>query len=95
LLEELTLRETVVDGRTGTVITFVTILLEEAGAVFRVRGGSVVVVVGVVVLVLVVVALMCDGARGGSERCSGVEPDDAIRVKTRIKRRTGLDHITQ
>ena len=33
--------------------------------------------------------------RGGAEWCSGVEPDDAVRVKTRTKRRTGLDHITQ
>ena len=78
-------------------MTFVTILTKEAGAVVRVRGGFVVVVVvdvDVVVLVLVV-ALVRDGARGGAEWRSGVEPDDAVKVKTRIKRRMGLDHITQ
>jgi hypothetical protein len=77
-------------------MTFVTILTNEAGAVVRVRGGSVVVVVDDVVVGLVlVVTLVCDGARGGPEWRSGVEPDDAVKVKTRIKRRMGLDHITQ
>jgi hypothetical protein len=27
--------------------------------------------------------------------CTGVELDEAVQVKTRTKRRTGLDHITQ
>lgn len=85
------LRETLVDGGAGTVITLVTILTEEAGAVAFIRGGFVVVVVEVVD---VVVALARD-ARGGAEWRSGVEPDDAVKVKTRIKRRMGLDHITQ
>jgi hypothetical protein len=86
---------TLVDEGGVTVITLVTILTEEARAVFCVLGGSVVVVVvDVVVLVLVVVALVRD-ARGGAEWRSGVEPDDAVSVKTRIKRRMGLDHITQ
>jgi hypothetical protein len=75
-------------------MTFVTILTEEARAVVSVRGGVVVVVGDVVVLVLVVVASARD-VRGGAEWCSGVEPDDAVKVKTRTKRRTGLDHITQ
>jgi hypothetical protein len=94
-LEELTLGEPFVDGVVGAVITLVTILTEEARTVARARGGSVVVVVvDVVVLVLVVVALDRE-ARGGAERCSGVEPDDAVSVKTRTTRRMGLDHITQ
>jgi hypothetical protein len=78
-------------------MTFVTILTNEAGAVVLVRGGSVVVVVDDVVVVglVLVVTLVCDGARGGPEWRSGVEPDDAVKVKTRIKRRMGLDHITQ
>ncbi len=98
LLEELLFRETLVDVDvdvgTGTVITLVRILTEEARAVVRVRGGTVVVVVGVVV-VLVVVEFVLDDTRGAAEWCSGVEPDDAVRVKTRTKRRIGLDHITQ
>jgi hypothetical protein len=95
-LEELALRETLVIGGAGTVITLVTILMEEACAVLRVFFGSVVVVdVEVVVLVLVVVTRVRDDAGGGADWCSGVEPDDAVRVKTRTKRRMGLDHITQ
>jgi hypothetical protein len=31
----------------------------------------------------------------GSRWCGGVELDEAVQVKTRTKRRTGLDHITQ
>jgi hypothetical protein len=76
-----------------TVRVLVTILTEEARAVLGAGGGVVVVVVVDVVVLVVTVRARC--ARGGAEWCSGVEPDDAVSVNTRTKRRIGLDHITQ
>ncbi len=96
MLEEPTLGEALVKGGSGTVITLVTILTDEAPTVVRALAGAVVVVVDVVVVVVLdVVEVVREDARGGAEWCSGVEPDDAVSVKTRTKRRTGLDHITQ
>ncbi|HWD97070.1 MAG TPA: hypothetical protein VG246_11685 [Acidimicrobiales bacterium] len=89
------LGETLVVVGTVTVITRVTIFTEEARAIFVLRIGIVVVVVGKVVLVLVVVGPERDAGCSAAERCSGVELDDAVKVNTRIKRRMGLDHITQ
>jgi hypothetical protein len=60
--------------------------------------GEVVVVTEIVVagvreaLVECVVGGVTDKA---SSRCAGVELDEAVQVKTRTKRRTGLDHTTQ
>jgi hypothetical protein len=65
---------------------------------FACSTGDVVVVSGIVVggvrgaLVERVVGGVTDTA---SRWCAGVELDEAVQVKTRTKRRTGLDHTTQ
>jgi hypothetical protein len=61
--------------------------------------GLVVVVAGAVVVGRVEVLVRGVVLAGGTVRESrwrgGVELDEAVKVKTRTKRRTGLDHITQ
>jgi hypothetical protein len=101
-------REEFVAGRrvVGTVVG-VTVEVTGARDVLVVRVGvigrdgcfesEVVVVGGVVRGVGVFAATTVVGGEmaGGSRGCRGVELDEAVQVKTRTKRRTGLDHITQ
>jgi hypothetical protein len=66
---------------------------------FRCEIGLVVVVAGAVVVggdeVLVRGGVSAGGTLRESRWRGGVELDEAVKVKTRTKRRTGLDHITQ
>jgi hypothetical protein len=66
---------------------------------FRCAIGLVVVVAGAVVIggdeVLVRGGVRAGGTVRESRWRGGVELDEAVKVKTRTKRRTGLDHITQ
>jgi hypothetical protein len=66
---------------------------------FRCEIGFVVVVTGAVVVGVDGVRVCRGALSGGTVRESrwrgGVELDEAVSVKTRTKRRTGLDHITQ
>jgi hypothetical protein len=60
--------------------------------------GDVVLVTGIVVGAVseAPVGRVVGGAPDRASRwCAGVELDEAVQVKTRTKRRTGLDHITQ
>jgi hypothetical protein len=103
-LDELATRLTLSGG--GIVPRFVTVRAECAvGALRRLVAGVVVVVVAsfgavvtgtrVVEVEVVVGRVVVREARRLAKGRGGVELDEAVKVKTRTKRRTGLDHITQ
>ncbi|MGC2485597.1 MAG: hypothetical protein WA359_05090 [Acidimicrobiales bacterium] len=102
-LDEVEARPTLVVG--GVVSIFVTLSNELSGDFTYVPVGTVVVVVTrfdvvtagtrVVEVEVVVGDVVAREARRVARWCGGVELDEAVSVKTRTKRRTGLDHITQ
>ena len=78
-------------GRLRGVVTFVvgTVVVVVGCEGFAATGASVVEVEVAVGTVVVLEVAWVARWRGG------VELDEAVKVKTRTKRRTGLDHITQ
>jgi hypothetical protein len=100
-LDELLARTTLVEGTSTTAGLLGTLrrtTVETLARTFGYVTGDVGVAAGTVVggvrdvLVERLVGVVTDRA---SRWCAGVELDEAVQVKTRTKRRTGLDHTTQ
>ncbi|MGA2123871.1 MAG: hypothetical protein ABSG58_05535 [Acidimicrobiales bacterium] len=103
-LDELEARAAPVSG--GIVVTFVTLSADGSGGVITFVVVGAVVVVGlcfgvaatgtkVVEVEVAVGRVVVREASWVARWGGGVELDEAVKVKTRTKRRTGLDHITQ
>jgi hypothetical protein len=95
--EELLARTTLVVG-TVTIGAFARTVRCTAGRTFACAAGVVVVGIGIVVggVCESPVERVIGGVTESVSRWrAGVELDEAVQVKTRTKRRTGLDHTTQ